>query len=450
MSKTSIIIQREYTTRVKKKSFIVMTILGPVLMAALFIAPAWMATLEDNEVKTIAVVDSSNLFRHAIPETETIKFTYVRNNKLTDVEKMIVDSNYYAVLFIPYNILASQRVELSSPKQPSLPVKMHIKNCISREIETLKLAKNNIDPKLLESIKTDINLSTIKLESDGSKVKTSTEFNTIVGLVSAMLIYMFIFMYGAQIMRGVIEEKTNRIVEVIVSSVRPFELMMGKIIGVALVGLTQFLLWIILTFVLVTAAKGILMPEKSMDMQMVQMNSIMNTTGTGSDIASSGGQTVAPEQTEIELAFEAINSINYSTMLLAFLFYFLGGYLLYGAMFAAIGSAVDNDADTQQFMLPVTIPLILGIVALQGVITNPEGPVAFWFSIIPLTSPIIMMARIPFGVPIWEVALSVVLLIITFVAFTWLAAKIYRTGILMYGKKVNYHELYKWLRYKNY
>ncbi len=450
MSKTGIIIQREYSTRVKKKSFIIMTILGPVLMAALFIAPAWMATLEDNELKTIAVVDSSYLFRNALPETETIKFTYVRNNKLSDVEKMIVDSNYYAVLFIPINILASQRVELSSPKQPSLPVKMHIKNCISREIETLKLAKNNIDPALLEAIKTDINLSTIKPESDGSKVKTSTEFNTIVGLVSAMLIYMFIFMYGAQIMRGVIEEKTSRIVEVIISSVRPFELMMGKIIGVALVGLTQFLLWIILTFVLVTAAKGILMPEKSLDMQMVQMNSIMNTTGTGSDITSGAGPDAGVEQSEIELAFEAINSINYTTMLLAFLFYFLGGYLLYGAMFAAIGSAVDNDADTQQFMLPVTIPLILGIVALQGVITNPEGPVAFWFSIIPLTSPIIMMARIPFGVPIWEVALSVVLLILTFVAFTWLAAKIYRTGILMYGKKVNYRELYKWLRYKNY
>jgi len=447
MSKTSIIIQREYSTRVKKKSFIIMTIIGPILMAALFIAPAWMATLEDSELKTIAVVDSSYLFRNALPETESITFVYLWNKKLADVEKMINDSNYYAVLFIPHNILASQRVELSSVKQPSLPVKMHIKNCISREIETLKLAKNNIDPNLLESIKTDINISTIKLEADGSKTKTSTELNTIVALVSAIMIYMFIFMYGAQIMRGVIEEKTSRIIEVIVSSVRPFELMMGKIIGVALVGLTQFLLWIILTFALVSASKAMLMPETNIDSQMMQMNSIMNSSGADNQATANS---MMSEQTEIELAFEAIDSINYGTMLLAFLFFFLAGYLLYGAMFAAIGSAVDNDADTQQFMLPVTIPLILGIVALQGVISNPEGPLAFWFSMIPFTSPIIMMARIPFGVPVWEVALSAFILIITFIAFTWLAAKIYRTGILMYGKKVNYRELYKWLRYKNY
>ena len=447
MSKTSIIIQREYSTRVKKKSFIIMTIIGPILMAALFIAPAWMATLEDSELKTIAVVDSSYLFRNALPETESITFVYLWNKKLADVEKMINDSNYYAVLFIPHNILASQRVELSSVKQPSLPVKMHIKNCISREIETLKLAKNNIDPNLLESIKTDINISTIKLEADGSKTKTSTELNTIVALVSAIMIYMFIFMYGAQIMRGVIEEKTSRIIEVIVSSVRPFELMMGKIIGVALVGLTQFLLWIILTFALVSASKAMLMPETNIDSQMMQMNSIMNSSGADNQATANN---MMSEQTEIELAFEAIDSINYGTMLLAFLFFFLAGYLLYGAMFAAIGSAVDNDADTQQFMLPVTIPLILGIVALQGVISNPEGPLAFWFSMIPFTSPIIMMARIPFGVPLWEVALSAFILIITFIAFTWLAAKIYRTGILMYGKKVNYRELYKWLRYKNY
>jgi ABC-2 type transport system permease protein len=449
MSKTGIIIQREYSTRVKKKSFIIMTILGPILMAGLFIAPAWMATLEDNEVKNIAVVDSSYLFRFALPETETIHFDYLNKTSLKDAEKSLNDSNYYAVLFIPSNILAGKRVELSSVKQPSIAVKMHIKNCISREIETLKLAKNNIDPYLLESIKTDINISTIKLEADGSKVKTSTEINMIVGLVSAILIYMFIFMYGAQIMRGVIEEKTNRIIEVIVSSVRPFELMMGKIIGVALVGLTQFVLWIILTFAIVTAAKGILMPDKELNMQMVQMNSIMNTPGTNNAV-SADPTMVMPGESEIELAFQAIDSINYGTMLLSFLFFFLGGYLLYGALFAAIGSAVDNDADTQQFMLPVTIPLILGIVAIQGVITNPEGPLAFWFSMIPFTSPIVMMARIAFNPPLYEVIISGVILIITFIACTWMAAKIYRTGILMYGKKISYRELYKWLRYRNY
>jgi len=407
-----------------------------------------MATLEDNESKTIAVIDSSYLFRHALPETETIHFTYYTNTRLKDVEKAINDSNYYAVLFIPPNILYGNKVELSSVKQPSLAVKMHIKNSISREIETLKLAKNNIDPEVLKSIKTDIGINTVKLEADGSKVKTDTEINMVVGMVSAILIYMFIFMYGAQIMRGVIEEKTNRIIEVIVSSVRPFELMMGKIIGVALVGLTQFVLWIILTFAIVSAAKGVLMPDKPMDMQMMQMNSIMNTAGVENSTAD--GKELLSEQTELELTFQAIDSINFGTLLVSFLFFFLGGYLLYGALFAAIGSAVDNDADTQQFMLPVTIPLILGIVALQGVITNPEGPVAFWFSMIPFTSPIVMMARIAFNPPLYEVIISGVILVITFVACTWMAAKIYRTGILMYGKKVNYRELYKWLRYRNY
>lgn len=449
MSKTGIIIQREYSTRVKKKSFIIMTIIGPILMAALFIAPAWMATLEDQEVKTIAVVDSSYLFRDALPETETIKFVYPQKSSVQKEEAAMVENGNYAVLFIPYNIMSSLRVELSSAKQPSLPIKMHIKNCINREIELLKLAKDSIDPALLEKIKTDINISTIKLENDGSKINTSTELNTIVSIISAVLIYFFIFMYGSQIMRGVIEEKTSRIIEVIVSSVRPFELMMGKIIGVALVGLTQFVLWIILTFAIVTVAKEVLMPEKGIDQLLTQNTSIM-----GSPMADSSSVAMTknfmPDQTEVELAFDAIDSINFGTMLLAFLFYFIGGYLLYGAMFAAIGSAVDNDADTQQFMMPITIPLILSIVAMQGVASNPEGQLAFWMSMIPFTSPIIMMARIPFGVPVWEVALSATILVITFVVFTWLAAKIYRTGILMYGKKVNFKELYKWLRYRNY
>jgi ABC-2 type transport system permease protein len=222
--------------------------------------------------------------------------------------------------------------------------------------------------------------------------------------------------------------------------------MMGKIVGVALVGLTQFLLWIILTFALVSVAKGVLMPDKSID-QVVMSQTNNSIMGAPNGVAiDTNAKNFMPDESEIELAFEAIGSINFGTMLLAFLFYFLGGYLLYGALFAAIGSAVDNDADTQQFMMPITIPLILSIVAMQGVASNPEGQLAFWMSMIPFTSPIIMMARIP----LWEVLLSGSILVLSFIACTWMAAKIYRTGILMYGKKVTYKELFKWLRYRNY
>jgi ABC-2 type transport system permease protein len=246
-------------------------------------------------------------------------------------------------------------------------------------------------------------------------------------------------------MRGVIEEKVSRIVEVIVSSVKPFQLMMGKIVGVALVGLTQFMLWVVLTLAIVTVFQTI-MPEKIKSQETVQ------AFNPGTRIPASAEAEINYEEVEnqdnMERVIEALQSINYGTMIFSFIFFFLGGYLLYGAMFAAIGAAVDNETDTQQFMMPVTIPLILAIIVAQFVINNPEGPVAFWFSIIPFTSPIIMMVRIPFGVPYWELALSMGLLTVTFIAAVWMAGRIYRTGILMYGKKVSWAELGKWLFYK--
>ncbi|HSV87605.1 MAG TPA: ABC transporter permease, partial [Bacteroidales bacterium] len=266
------------------------------------------------------------------------------------------------------------------------------------------------------------------------------------GFVTGFLIYLFIFLFGSQVLRGVLEEKTNRIVEIIVSSVKPFQLMMGKIVGVGLVGLTQFLIWVVLTFAIVTTVQSAFpdtfrfTPEE--------------------EVYVTGAQTLDPAelQQQLEAAqaqntfagqiLEGLAAINFPVIILSFLFFFLGGYLLYAAMFAAIGSAVDNEADTQQFMMPVTIPLIFGIIMMQAVLENPDGPLAFWLSIIPLTSPIIMMVRIPFGVPYTEVALSAALLIAGFFFATWMAAKIYRTGILMYGKKIDYAELWKWIRHK--
>ncbi|MEA3478463.1 MAG: ABC transporter permease, partial [Bacteroidota bacterium] len=252
-----------------------------------------------------------------------------------------------------------------------------------------------------------------------------------------------IFIFGAQVMRGVIEEKTSRIVEVIVSSVKPFQLMMGKIFGIALVGLTQFLLWVVLTFAIVSVFQ-FAMSEKISAESVQQMIPTENQLVPQAELVEQ-----QKEQDQIKMVFEAINSINFEVMIFSFLFFFLGGYLLYAALFAAIGSAVDSESDTQQFMMPVTIPLILSIIMAQFVIQNPDGPVAFWFSIIPLTSPVIMMVRIPFGVPMLDIYLSVGLLIASFIGTTWIAAKIYRTGILMYGKKVNYKELWKWITYRS-
>lgn len=445
MRKIRIIIVREYLTRIKKKSFIIMSILGPILMAALFIVPAWVANLEDDEVKLIAVVDSSRLFYHILPETEKIHFIYLDKQSLLEAEKDISKNHYYAVLYIPPMVLSSPIVTLSSPKQPSLHVRMHIVSSLKSQIESFKLIKKDIDPEVIQSVKTDVKVGIIKLNDDGTREEKSSDLQMIVGFVGGFLIYIFIFMYGAQVMRGVIEEKSNRIVEIIISSVKPFQLMMGKIIGIALVGLTQFLIWGVLTFSIVSIASTIMIKNNHFMENNMQGVNIMNknsnhlTNNVQTDFSNS----------EVSAIFKSIKDIDFGVMIFSFLFYFIFGYLMYSALFAAIGGAVDNDADTQQFMLPITIPLILSIVLLSNIISNPEGPIAFWFSMIPLTSPVVMMVRIPFGVPWTEVLLSAFILIGTFVFTTWLAGKIYKTGILLYGKKVTYVDLYKWIRNKN-
>jgi len=265
------------------------------------------------------------------------------------------------------------------------------------------------------------------------------------GFVSGLLIYIFIFLFGSQVLRGVLEEKTSRIVEIIVSSVRPFQLMIGKVAGVGMVGLTQFLIWIVLTFAIVGVFQ-IAMPD------MFQFTPDERVFVSSSQILSveemeQQKEMIQQYDTMAGQLLEGLSAINFPVMILSFIFFFLGGYLLYAALFAAIGSAVDNEADTQQFMLPVTVPLLLSIIMAQMVISNPAGPVAFWLSVIPLTSPVIMMVRIPFGVPYFDLFLSASLLILGFIATTWFAARIYRTGILMYGKKVNYRELWKWIRH---
>ncbi len=443
MNKILLIIKREYLTRVKKRSFIIMTILGPLLMASVFIVPVYIAQLE-GEPKNVGILDETGLFYDKFENTENIKFL-VLTNDLETAKQNIANDDLYAILYIPQTELSvPQSCKLFSTKQPNIIVKGYIKNVLKKEVEELKLNASGIDPEILKSIKTNINLFTIRINKGGEEETSSTELSMAVGMIGGILIYFFIFMYGSLVMRGVIEEKTNRIIEVIVSSVKPFQLMMGKIVGVAMVGLTQFALWVIFTLIIVTTFLSFFSKEIS-SYQSSQLKLQENVVVPTEQLES----TIEPGNTNESFIaiFESIQSINFEMLIFAFVFFFVGGYLLYGALFAAIGSAVDSETDTQQFMLPLTIPLILSIVIAQFIMVNPDGPAAFWLSIFPLTSPVIMMVRIPFGVPYTDLILSMTLMILGFLGATWLAAKIYRTGILMYGKKINYKELWKWIRY---
>ena len=455
MHKILLIIKREFLTRVRKKSFIIMTILGPLLMAATIVIPIILAT-QTNDTKSIAVLDESGIFIEKFKDSDNFRFHYL-NSDLQSAKSSFTKNEDHALLYIPKpDVALPTNAILYTEKSVSINVTSYIKNVMNRQVEELKLQarlhelqtdKNNpvsVDD-ILRSIKTSVNINTLKIGTDGQESKSYTELNMILGMFAGILIYFFIFMFGSQVMRGVIEEKTSRIVEVIISSVKPFQLMMGKIIGVGMVGLTQFLLWVVLTFgivTIVTATMTLGSNAKGNAEQMMKQQGLNH--GISKDLSANNEPTE-----DLGVVMEAINSVNFPVMIGTFLFYFLFGYLMYAALFAAIGGAVDSEADTQQFMLPITLPLILSIVLAQFIIQEPDGPAAFWLSIFPLTSPVIMMIRIPFSVPYEQVVLSMALLIFGFLGTTWMAGKIYRTGILMYGKKINYKELWKWIRYKN-
>lgn len=443
MNKLGIIIKREYLTRVKKRSFIILTILGPVLFAALIVTPALLMknSYKLENKKNIAVLDETGLFHGKIENTNVNTFIYVNENEdFNTLKDLVFNGVYDALLYIPMTELnLPVNAKLYSNKQLPMTLTSHIKTMMKQEIEHQKLMASGIDPAIVKSATfTNINILTIRMDKfNKDKEKTTyAEFEFILGIILAILIYSVIFLFGAQVMRGVIEEKTSRIIEVIVSSVKSFELMMGKIIGIALVGLTQFLLWVVLTFGLYTAFTTFtVMPDILSSKGTVITEQIKEATETNDN------------QDIIVAIVNIVNTINFRAIIWSFLFYFLFGYLLYAAMFAAIGGAVDNETDTQQFSLPVSIPLILVIVYSTAIANNPDGSLAMWLSMIPFTSPVAMMLRIPFGVPYWQIALSLSILIVSFILITWMAAKIYRTGILMYGKKITYKELWKWLKY---
>ena len=436
MNKIGLIIKREYFTRVKKRSFIIMTFLGPILIAAIYIIPILLALHADNEKRTIAVVDQSHWFERQFVSTENQTFIRLDDIDIDSTKRLVQQGFFDIALFIPetqLNIPSSAVVY--SMKQVPITVESHIKEVMKNEIQVQKLLAAGVDPDILESLKTNINLSVIRMDEEGGEKETFTEIQFILGLILAVLIYMFIMLFGGQVMQGVSEEKSSRIIEVIVSSVKPFQLMMGKIIGVSLVALTQFVMWILLTGVIYvgfSAAVGITNPE-AISQGTVMTQEISNTN--------------IMDNEAVQDVLNVVHSIDFGTIIVSFIVFFLLGYLLYATMFAAIGSLVDNNTDSQQFTLPVTVPLIIAIISAVYIVNDPDSSLAVWLSMIPFTSPVVMMVRIPFGIPIWQVVVSVVLLAGTFVGMTWVAAKIYRTGILMYGKKPTYKEIFKWLKY---
>ena len=429
MNKTGLIIKREYVTRVRKRSFIIMSILGPLLFALIWIIPIWLATREGDE-KIIRVLDESGLFYEKLADEGSIKFEYITTG-LNEAKINIRQTKYYAVVYIPHiNIHDPHGILFFAVSNPSSDVIGTLERKLKIEIEDIKLKRSELDKETIDGLKARVNIKSINMTDSGEKA-SSAGVATIVGYVSALLIYFFIFFYGIMILKGVIEEKTNRIIEVIVSSVKPIQLMMGKIIGVGAVGLTQFLIWVFFT-VLITNGLG------------AYFNVSRYTEPTKIDIVESPEEPSAEDEFLTEI-LGSIESINIPQLLISFLIYFLGAYLLYGALFAAVGSAVDNDTDAQQFQLPITIPLIFSIIVLGAILKDPHGSLAFWLSVIPFTSPVIMMMRLPFGVPAWEILLSISCLVLGFLFATWLAARIYRIGILIHGTKVNYRTLWKWL-----
>lgn len=443
MNPIKLIIQREYITRVKKKSFIVMTFLTPILMVgayALIIFLNVSSSVQSH--KNIEVWDESGIFYNTFKNSDNYTFTYIYPQNLDDAKKNLINKKTDILLYIPKTqVIIPESANLFSNGDVGMSTSSYIRGVLKNEVEQLKLKASGISQEVITSIKTDISISTFKISDKGSEEKNYPEIKMALALVLSILIYFFVFMFGSQVQRGVIEEKTNRVIEVMVSTAKPYQLMAGKIIGIAFVGLTQFVLWIVVSVLLFVIATPII---TSMAPQTPNTEQITQMIGTDKTTESLMAQFEGND--DAQYIIESLKSINFGTILLIFLFFFIFGYFFYASLFAAIGAIVDNETDTQQFMLPITIPLIVSLATLQLVIDDPNGGLAFWLSIIPFTSPISMLTRIPFGIPWWQVILSCSILVLSVIVAIWLSAKIYRIGILMYGKKPSYRDLWKWIK----
>ncbi|NQX77048.1 ABC transporter permease [Gilvibacter sp.] len=437
MNHLPLIIKREYLNKVKNKSFVVMTFVSPLIMVALIFVVAYLSQLNNESSKTIAVLDETGLFIDKFENTENTKYEILTGVSLDSAKVKVERAEQYGLLYIPkvnsMDQMADQ-VTFYSADSPSLLLISKIEDRIGSLATDSRLAEAGMDAEKIRDLRVRVrtNLETFKGEETskmGSVVKLAF------GGIAGYLLFMFIIIYGNMIMRSVIEEKTSRIIEVIISSVKPIQLLLGKIFGTSLAGITQFAVWVVLLGVFLSVGSAMLDidPAQAQSAQTEMVQQMQDS----------------PEaQSEMVGLVNEINSLPLMNLVIMFILFFLGGYLMYASLYAAIGAAVDNETDTQQFMLPILMPLILAVyVGVFTVIENPHGTVSQVFSFIPLTSPVVMLMRIPFGVPIWQQILSVVILFATFIGTVWVAAKIYRVGILMYGKKASYKELFKWLKY---
>jgi ABC-2 type transport system permease protein len=426
--------------RVKKKSFIVMTLLTPLLMSFIWIVPLFLAMQKD-DLKKVEFIDESGIIASKLINTEEINYSK-SNNSIGNAKLNFPKSNMDALVYIPKDIILKPNgLQIFAEKNVNMSLKNSIEKIVENEVKNIRLKNAGINTKIIEDTKVNVSANTFSLNAEGQK-KNSSEAAALVGYGLAFLLYGILFVYGAQVMRGVMEEKTSRIIEVMISSVKPFQLMIGKIVGVGLVGLTQFLLWGILSFGMFFIGSKLFSKNKILETKTkieLAQNKIKKEQPT---------LLQKPETNIFNNIIEHADTLPLIDIVITFLLYFLGGYLLYSALFAAVGAAVDSEADTQQFMLPVSLPIIIAIVLAPASMKDPDGNLAFWASMIPFTSPIHMMIRIPFGVPFWQIALSLSFLIIGFMGTTWLAARIYRVGILMYGKKTTFKEIGKWIFYK--
>jgi ABC-2 type transport system permease protein len=444
MSKIGLIIARELKSKLYNKTFIIMTILAPLLITGFIAFIIKMSQSEKTEQKVL-VIDESQLFKDKFSGNDYISISYT-NQKLDDAVEKFYKQGFSCLLWISPTVIegGAGAVKLYYKKSPGFAFQTYIKDQMEQIIYENKLKANNIDPNIILNSKQNIRLILEKV-NDVGKTEEQSSFGFI-GFISGAFMFIFILMYGMMVFRSVMEEKTNRIVEVIVSSVKPFELMLGKILGVAILGILQFIVMGIITFALTTAMSALFLKDASLQLKVFQeQQELVKKNGTNINLSK---LEKFDDKLEMFELLQKIQKINFAEVFICFFLYFILGYLFYSSIMAAIGSAVDSEADSQQFITPVMIPLMIGYFISTKTILDPDSSTVFWGSIIPFTSPVVMMSRITSGVPFWEIALSLSVLCVSFILTTWLAGKIYRTGILMYGKKTSWKELGKWLFYK--
>jgi ABC-2 type transport system permease protein len=438
MNKILLIIQREYITRVLKKSFWISSLLAPILITAIYAIPIWLA-MKDKEVKRVEILDLSGLWKKSDLVDKEVEFTFIKG-KEQDLKMTFAAKGYDAFVSIPEDVLTNPKgVHIYSAKNIGMSLKGSVEKLIQNKVRHELLLKAGISSQIYESTQVDIDSKTFTVSTDGQETSSSSGGAMILAGIMGLVLYVTLLLYGSQVMNGVIEEKSSRIIEVIISSVKPYQLLLGKIIGVGLVGLTQFLLWIVLTIGL-TQVTSQWYGGKVKD-NLTQIKQV-ESGKQGILISKSAEESPMSEVTKV------LESTNIPMVIAAFLFYFFVGYMLYSSLFAAIGSAVESATEAQQFTFIVMIPIILSFLMAQYTMQDPDSQIAFWASMIPFTSPINMMVRLPYGVPGWQLVLSMSLLVLGFLGCSWVSARIYRVGILMYGKKVTWKELGKWLFYK--